>query len=292
MGEAFTAVAEDASAAHWNPAGLAQIPRASLTLMYADYVAGINYQHLSYAQRLSAISVLGGAIQLLDAGKITRTNAVGAEIGSFQPRDMILTLSYARDLDLVAFENEGFSFGVSAKLLRSTIVNTDQAVVFDLGVLGRWRTFGDRPLRLAFAMSNFGQKIQYDINPDNLPETLKVGGALQLAPWWLLTADWVVPRYNAFYGAFGTEYALKVGRNLGIYGRAGVNTQGLRDLTGQGGYSYGGGLRLALLHFDYAFVPLGDLGQTHRISLTLQFPGELLAPEPSLFEQQRRLLEP
>jgi hypothetical protein len=36
-------------------------------------------------------------------------------------------------------------------------------------------------------------------------------------------------------------------------------------------FSAGIGIRRKLMSIDYAFVPLGDLGTTHRISLNFRF---------------------
>src|SRR5215471_2504536 len=43
------------------------------------------------------------------------------------------------------------------------------------------------------------------------------------------------------------------------------------DLGGLAGLTAGIGLRHNNMSLDYAFVPLGDLGQTHRISFNLRF---------------------
>ena len=43
------------------------------------------------------------------------------------------------------------------------------------------------------------------------------------------------------------------------------------DLGGLSNFGAGLGLRFNLMSLDYAFVPLGDLGMTHRISLNFRF---------------------
>ena len=43
------------------------------------------------------------------------------------------------------------------------------------------------------------------------------------------------------------------------------------DLGGLSNFSAGIGLRFSALSLDYGFVPLGDLGMTHRISLNFRF---------------------
>lgn len=43
------------------------------------------------------------------------------------------------------------------------------------------------------------------------------------------------------------------------------------DLGGLSDFSAGFGLRFKTMSLDYAFVPLGDLGMTHRISFNMRF---------------------
>ena len=47
MGGAFTAATDNAYAMYWNPAGLAQISRASAGAMHNEYLAGIRFQYLT-----------------------------------------------------------------------------------------------------------------------------------------------------------------------------------------------------------------------------------------------------
>src|SRR5581483_6616329 len=51
MGGAFTSIADDATSLYWNPAGLAQIPRAAATFMHETYPASISFDYGAYAQR-------------------------------------------------------------------------------------------------------------------------------------------------------------------------------------------------------------------------------------------------
>src|SRR5438552_4125808 len=48
MGGAFYAVADDATAAYWNPAGLPQVQRKELTMMNATLFADTQLQFLSF----------------------------------------------------------------------------------------------------------------------------------------------------------------------------------------------------------------------------------------------------
>ncbi|HOW89587.1 MAG TPA: CsgG/HfaB family protein, partial [Elusimicrobiales bacterium] len=60
----------------------------------------------------------------------------------------------------------------------------------------------------------------------------------------------------------------------GLFLRSGLNFKNSDDLGIMGVVSCGFGLRLRGIGFDYAFVPYGDLGVTHRLTLSRGFgPG-------------------
>jgi hypothetical protein len=292
MGEAYTAVANDATATFWNPAGLMLIPKASLVVMHGIYVADITYDHISYAQRLDKLSVIGGAAQVMDAGTIPQLGPAQEDLGTFHPRDQLYTLSYARDLDMVAWGQDAFSFGVSLKYLHSQIVDTANTYTFDVGVMSRGRGIGDRPLRIGFAANNMAGGLKYDHYTEQLPMVIKGGASIELLPGVLVAADAVFPRFGAVYGAAGLELALNPGGGVGLDIRGGVNSQGFSNLSGLGGLSFGGGIRMAFLRFDYAYIPMGELGNTQRFSISFDLPGEVKTVEPSLIDIQRKLMEP
>lgn len=290
MGEAYTAISDDASGIFWNPGGLVQIPKASLSFMHASYVESIFYDNLSFVTRLSQKELVGGSIQYLDYGSIDGTDINNLDTSSFHPRDYVYTLTYARDLDFVAFGNEQFGFGVNLKYLRSTIVDTASSLNGDVGVLARHDTQDGRRIRYGFVLQNLGQGLKYDQVRDPIPTTFRGGMAFPITKYWLISADAVLPKGNGIYFAGGTEIAADFGPQLRAALRAGYNT--LSDVPGTSNVSFGAGITMSLLSFDYAFLPMGDLGNTHRISVSLRFPGKTPAAEESIFEIQKKLLEP
>ena len=54
-------------------------------------------------------------------------------------------------------------------------------------------------------------------------------------------------------------------------GRAGYNSRTFGSVSGFSGISFGAGFGFGRFDVDYALVPFGDLGQTHRISLSGKF---------------------
>ncbi|HXC63883.1 MAG TPA: UPF0164 family protein, partial [bacterium] len=65
MGGAYGAVADDADATRWNPAGLALLDRNEVDFMHLAYLADINYESLAMAGPLSRLSGWGLSVDYL-----------------------------------------------------------------------------------------------------------------------------------------------------------------------------------------------------------------------------------
>src|SRR5580704_17462652 len=59
MGQAYTAVADDATAVYWNPAGMTQIENRSATVMHTAYIASSFFDYGAYAQKLGKSGTIG-----------------------------------------------------------------------------------------------------------------------------------------------------------------------------------------------------------------------------------------
>ena len=69
---------------------------------------------------------------------------------------------------------------------------------------------------------------------------------------------------------WGTDYVYKIQDNMNVAGRFGYNSRG-RKVDGFNGVTIGLGFGYDIGTLDYAWMPLGDLGSTHRISLGVKF---------------------
>lgn len=269
MGEAYSAAADEASAVYWNPAALTRIDGFSMTLMHAALLADISYDFFGYGRRLGDNGALGVGVQYLSMPAFHETDTSGFETGAgFNPRDTCLTLSYAHALD--THGDGSYSVGVSGKLIRSGLEKTASTFAMDIGAAAR--PFGGA-LQLAVVAQNLGGKLKFERRADPLPLNIKLGGALWLNRKWLIGADVNFPADNSPYAALGTEYRVAYGADAGFTARAGFNSRALGDLTGLSGVSAGGGIDYRLFSLDYAFVPFGTLGMTHRFSVTFGFSG-------------------
>ena len=103
-----------------------------------------------------------------------------------------------------------------------------------------------------------------------LPAVIRVGALwlpVRSLPNWKLTGELDFPNDQGAYPAVGTEYGLGLmSLRAGYSGR--LSGGGLGGLAG---FSAGLGISLKSLDLDYALAPYGDLGNAHRLSITLKF---------------------
>jgi hypothetical protein len=264
MGEAASAAVDDVNALYWNPANLSRLDGTSLSVMYGAYVESVNYQYAAFAGRVGRLGTVGASMQMLSAGTISQTDDTGRTVGTILPRDMAAGLGWGRSV----FGR--LAAGASVKHVRSRIVESASTVAADAGL----SYLGDR-LTLAAVMRHAGGRLEFATAEDDLPLTFQTGASYRLTRHWSLSADGIFPKDAASAAAGGTEYALPIGREAAVAFRAGYNTR-YKDVPGLQGFSAGLGGRWNLLDVDYAWVPLGDLGQTHRASITVRFsrPGD------------------
>ncbi len=268
MGGAYSAISEEASAVYWNPAGLVQIPKLSAVFMRTQYVADISYQYAAYAHRLSYDSVLAGSVLMTDIGSIDRTDIDGNSLGAFSPRDQVVTLSYSKAILEFSDKDMDVSMGVSAKYIKSTIVDSAKSYSGDLGIMTY--NFTNIPYRLGVTMMNLGSGLRYDVESSPLPLTFKLAGAVNPFRSMLISMDMVLPKQNRPNFLFGLELSKEPNELTRLCARGGFNAQRIRD--GLSAFSAGVGATLHFFTLDYAFVPMGELGTTHKISITFDFP--------------------
>lgn len=271
MGGAYSAVAADASAVSWNPAGLVRAPGFSAMFMHASYLADISFDYLSFARSNGSVA-FGGAMAYLNGGEVEHTDVSGNSLGSYRPSDYAGTLAFAADLGVLGAEEGRLEAGVSGKYISSRLIEKAAAFTFDAGISVRTSVSG-KTLRLALVAQNLGGSMKFDKESDPLPMTFKAGGALNVAKNWLVSADLAAPRANAPYICAGAEYTAYKNDDARVLLRVGGSSLTLGDISGLGGISGGIGFVSRNLALDYAAVPFGDLGLAHRLSLTLKLGG-------------------
>jgi len=269
MGSAFVAVADDANAIYWNPAGLAGLEKREISAMHTEWITDIRYDFLGYVHPASRLGTFAGSFSYLSMGEMERRGENREKLsGGFTAYDLAVALSYSRAL------NQMMNLGVNLRFIQQKIENEDAyGIAFDLGGIYKVPVKG---LSLGFTLQNLGPKMKFINEPYSLPLTLTVGAGYRFVPGLTLALDvkhQLIEKRTTL--SFGTEYwpfsllALRagyVGRLLSsIVDR---RDEKIGDLLGLGA---GVGLRLFGYQMDYSFVPFGDLGETHRVSFSAKF---------------------
>ncbi len=262
MGEAFTAVADDATALYWNPAALLQIPSKSFSIMHALYFDSSYFDYLGYGQKLGENGAVGAAYQYYTPGDIDKTDVTGANIGSFKPADQALSLGYAHRFN-------GWGAGLSLKSVKSKIVNSDSTLSADVGFLTP--SYMEDKLKFGLTGRNLFGSLKYRTESEDLPSEYRLGSSYKISERWLTSADVAFPKTDEVYAAAGTEYVWGEKDRLQIAGRAGVNSKTMGDVDGFSGFGFGLGFLMKTFSIDYGIVPFGSVGIAHRISVNVNF---------------------
>ncbi|WP_299707187.1 PorV/PorQ family protein [uncultured Pontibacter sp.] len=123
MGNVQVAVADDATAGFWNPAGLLQLRnKYNIALMHSELFAGIAKNDFgSFAMPIDSNSTLAVSVIRLGVDDIVDTRRLQNEYGYiqydsirfFSVADYAMLLSYARKSNLI----QGLTLGVNAKII-------------------------------------------------------------------------------------------------------------------------------------------------------------------------------
>lgn len=257
MGNAGTAIADDSNAMYWNPGLMAKSDLIAVDLMHAVYIEEMFYDYASAIFPVGYYSTIGFSVQYFSSGEIEAFDNLGYGMKNIKPYDLAFAVGYAANI-------YGFGVGASVKYIQSEIVNTADTYAFDFGISAP-EMLNER-LRLGIAVSNIGGGIKYDEETEDLPMTVRLGAGFYITDNLLLAADVGKVMERDIYAAGGGEYFIEVNNEIGIYLRAGYNT--IAETEDLSGLSAGLGIQYKSLVLDYAFVPMGNLGDTHRVSMT------------------------
>ena len=308
MGGAFVALADDGTAGYWNPAGLASLTHAQISIMHAERFKGeVNYDYAGFAKpmrgrgtlsvmliRLGIDNIPDTRNALLDFGLdgIPGTNDQGEGNGFLDPAGERLDISrirYFSNADYAFFasyakpKTERFAYGATMKLIRRAIgENSAYGIGFDAGV--RYRS-GRQLLLGANLMDATSTLVAWDTGRRELiSPTLKLGAAYPIAlksfsgvitP--LLDADIRFEnRGEAAQVSFGrASIDMHFGAELNISKRVFLRA-GYDDIKR---FTAGAGVYVKNFNIDYSFASFNDiaeLGDTHRISVTFTLQNDAI----------------
>ena len=156
MGEAFTGLADDVSAASWNPAGLSQLGGMETSLSYAAWFADTSYSVVGLGSPIAPGHVLAGTLYYFHVPRIANVPdevEPGVDLTNYA-----LGASYAWQV------SQRLSVGGGLKLLSQDIVQKDRpqsagaGAMVDLGMQYRLEGPG---VTLGLALQNMGPKLAF-----------------------------------------------------------------------------------------------------------------------------------
>jgi len=277
MGESFAAVANDAYALYYNPAGIAESDRNEIAFAHTDWFVGLQHDFIGAVYHIDHDNAIGVSVISLRSDDMPVTT-------EFQPYgtgqyfkygDLALGATYARRM------TDRFSFGVGVKLIDETLADVSmRGVLVDLGTF-YWTGIGTS--RFAVSVSNFGGQMAptgavtlvdgttvSSFQGFSPPTIFRIGFALDpiddAANKLTTSIQLNHPADNAENISLGAEYSYQ----SALFLRAGYKIN-----VDEQSYSLGAGVRadakFAILNFDYAFTPYQRLGDVHRFSLEMSF---------------------
>ncbi len=299
MGGAQVAVANDVTAAYWNPAALARINYPQFSLMHEEHFGNlVNYNYgavaLPYGKDMSfAVSFMrlsiDGIPDTRNAGIDEDGNPIGytqtslypgwrldySQITQFSNSDLALYLTFAKR------QTENLYWGANVKLIKRDLAEYNAlGIGFDLGA---WYAYNDNLFFGANLMDVTTTLVAWNTGKNDLiSPTLKIGSGYSLDFYKFK----IVPTIDFDIRFENRQFASVF--NLGPVSfdpKAGIEINYADLFSFRAGYSdikqftIGAGVKLPKLYIDYSFARFtGDatynLDDSHRISLILSLEEE------------------
>lgn len=295
MGGSFAAIADDSTAAYWNPAGLGNLTHSEAGFMHSSLFGLDSYNFFNYIQPFGDSGTFGLSWFRvgIDDIKYTKVPISSKKVGPLNRPEVIETfssssnafiLSYGRTLD---FHGLKFLAGGNLKFLYISAYKNINAFGLgsDIGTI--WKTdLGNRlksgKFSLGLTVQDFYRTKLYWNTPPDSPDkssradvilpNFKVGLAYQqkipvLKSQITFTVDTdSLYSYEMHYG-FEYELAELLSLRLGLEEKKGMETA--RDFTA------GAGLKIMFIggsafRIDYAYLS-SELGNCNRVSVLVRF---------------------
>ncbi|MBI4803141.1 MAG: tetratricopeptide repeat protein [Elusimicrobia bacterium] len=310
MGNAFVAIADDASSAYYNPAGLAFVERPKATASHSMLYSGLDDgSNLGLTNLVIAAPIWGGRLGTagflwnqfslsgvyaertiqaaygfrLPKNTIFEKFAVGASVKYLSHSFSRLDESYNAMNDLIA--NAGPDPVLMGKNSRS-VIDADAGLIFQL----------TKKYAIGAAVLNLRQADVGFASADQVPMKTRVGGSYK-SLWMIMTAEARMQKgpdgkldKDFIFAAEKVFPSLDRG-DVGIRASLGAGDRDFRQVTA--GLSY----KINRIQFDYGFsIPLGTVRSTvgnHRLALAYHF-GSLTSGEQyaaQLLDEYKQLRE-
>lgn len=277
MAESFTAVANDAYALFYNPAGISEFDKNEVAISHSTWFVGLQHDFIGAVYHLDDQNSVGISVVSLQSDDMPVTT-------EFQPYgtgeyfkygDLAFGATYARKM------TDRFSFGVTVKYIDETLAELSmRGVLVDLGTY-YWTGIGST--RFAVSVSNFGGQMAPS-GSVQLVDGSTVSSFQGFSPPTIFRIGFAFEPYqdkqNTVTATAQLNHPADNSENIAVGGEYSYNSMlflrgGYKINVEEQSYSVGAGVRadakFALVSFDYAFTPYQRLGDVHRFSLELSF---------------------
>jgi hypothetical protein len=257
LGSAFVAVADDPTALHWNPAGLAAGRNGiTLTAMHNEWIEDFRQEFVAVSGPVGP-GALGASFTGFYTSELERRDETGVLTGHFGFNDIAANVGYGLTVAT------GLDAGASVRYIREMIADEDAtSIAFDLG--GRY-TLRDTGLSLGAAVQNLGGDATFVSEGFPLPRTVRAGAAYRRA---IPSAQGTVLLSTEYRSARGEDSRFHVGGEF-AYREWLALRAGMKFGYDEQDVSFGLGLARGPIHFDYAILPVGaNLGTSHFFSVS------------------------
>ncbi len=267
MGNAYQALAKDASSIFWNPAGLANMKREdddwNIFFAHNVWLVDMSDDHIAVAKNTKPFGVFGFGVSYYNEGSIQK---YGID-SSLNPINMGTTFTPFAFVGNIAYSNsmdKDIDYGVNIKYIYDNIdSDTLQTLAFDIGV----KYFSPLPgLQFNIVATNFGGRFNdYVLAKELSFDTLyslaidkfkcnfdaDVCGEVNVNPVFRVGVELVTPAILVIRAGYQTD-------NSDV-------TSGIRNIT------LGFGINVNKNCVDFSWEPYGELGNAFKLSLTCGF---------------------
>ena len=258
---AYCGISDDINTMNTNPAGLSMISRKQVSLAHTEWLDDVCYENAIFVNRLTDSSGFGFEFNYLHMGEMTGRDVNGRRTSDFSSRDLSLGVAYGTEF------LQGHSIGFKLKYISEQIAQFQaNTIALDIGSLNKTPV---ENLTFGIKIENIGPSVKFIKVNEPLPTKIWTGLGYRLIDNLILAMDSGFSSSEPTDVRFGIEYNMS---DLGSL-RAGFknNSFSKTGLTENGMFSFGFGIVKGNYNIDYAYVPFGLLGDTHRISITMKF---------------------
>lgn len=261
MGQTFAAVSDDVNSITYNPGGLASLNKKEITLVQNAWIQDIANQYLAVGVPIEKLGIIGLGVNMLSVKDIEKMDSSQNSLGTYNSNDMAITLAYATKM------NNKLNLGLNVKMVNCKIDDeTASAYGADIGAIYK----ASPKLDFGISVQNIGTELKFIEEGDPLPMTVRLGGAYKAMDQLLIGLDVHYPNDADLAVSLGAEYKLKAGDKLIFPIRAGYKSgYETEEMSGLG--TGLGVLYDNLLSIDFAWTPMGILGDSMKLGIGFRF---------------------